>query len=86
MDFHFFQNSSTVVSDNNIAIGTDEHLVHAFGTERGLKEAGYSTCRHNVDLKKVSDTLFKDKCSRKFHNRQSDSNHQYFQRNNLLEN
>lgn len=51
VDFHLFEDSGTVISDNNITIGGNEHLVHSLGTERGLQETGNSAGCHDVNLK-----------------------------------
>ena len=49
---HLLKNSGAIVGDDDFTVGRNKHLVHALGTERGLKEGSDSSRGQDVNLKK----------------------------------
>lgn len=60
VNFHLLQYGSSIVSDDNLTVGTDEHFVHAFRSEGRLHETGNCASRHNINFVsfKSLDSLF----------------------------
>ena len=54
MDLHLLENGGTIISDDNLTIWGDEHLVHTLWSEGGLEEGGNGSSSQDVDLIKVS--------------------------------
>mmetsp|Transcript_1006 Transcript_1006/g.1808 ORF Transcript_1006/g.1808 Transcript_1006/m.1808 type:complete len:305 (+) Transcript_1006:748-1662(+) len=50
VDLHLLEDGGTIIGDDDIAVGTDQHLVHALGTEGGLEEGGDGPGGQDVDL------------------------------------
>jgi len=50
MNLHLFEDSGTIVGDDNLTIWGHKHLVHALWSEGSLHETGYSSCGQDVDL------------------------------------
>ena len=57
MDLHLLENGGTNISDDNLTIWGDEHLVQTLWTEGGLEEGGNCSSSQDVDLIIVSMTI-----------------------------
>lgn len=47
---HLLEDGGTIVGDDDLAVGTDEHLVHTLGSKRCLEETGDGSCCQDIDL------------------------------------
>ena len=47
---HLLKDGSTIIGDDDLAVGGDEHLIHTLWTKGSLKETGDSSCGQDVDL------------------------------------
>jgi len=47
-DLHLFENSGTVISDEDLAFGILDHLVHTAGTKGSSDDISHSSCCDNV--------------------------------------
>ena len=57
MDFHLFEDSSSVIGNDNLTVWGDEHLIHTLWSEGGLEEGGNGSSSQDVDLIIVSMTI-----------------------------
>uniref|UniRef100_A0A2P2LKA4 T-complex protein 1 subunit delta n=1 Tax=Rhizophora mucronata TaxID=61149 RepID=A0A2P2LKA4_RHIMU len=49
-DFHLVEDGGAVVSDDNLAAGRGDHLIHSFWAETGPDGVGHGLRRHDVGL------------------------------------
>ena len=49
-DLHLVQDGGSVVGDGDIAVGADEHLVHAFGAQRRPQDVAHAPGCQDVCL------------------------------------
>lgn len=47
---HLLEDGGTIVGDDDLAVGTDEHLVHTLGSKRCLEETGNGSSSQDIDL------------------------------------
>jgi hypothetical protein len=47
---HLLKDSGSIVSDDNLTIGTDHEFIHTLGTKRGLHHSGNGSGSHDVNL------------------------------------
>ena len=57
MDLHLLEDGGTIISDDNLTIWGDEHLVHTLWSEGGLEEGGNCSSSQDVDLTNVDMTI-----------------------------
>mmetsp|Transcript_40263 Transcript_40263/g.61440 ORF Transcript_40263/g.61440 Transcript_40263/m.61440 type:complete len:306 (-) Transcript_40263:19-936(-) len=50
VDLHLLEDSGSVVGDDDLSVGADEHLVHSLGAEGSLEETGNSPGSEDVDF------------------------------------
>ena len=50
LNLHLLNDCGTVIGNDNITVGADEHLVHSLGAKRGSHELGNGSCSQDVGL------------------------------------
>jgi hypothetical protein len=61
VNLHLLKDSGSIVSDDNLTVGTDHEFIHTLGTKRGLHHSGNGSGSHDVNLVSVKtlDTLLR---------------------------
>ncbi len=57
MNFHLFEDSGSIIGDDNFTVWGNKHLIHTLWSKGGLKEGGNSSGSENVNLQSVRGIL-----------------------------
>ena len=50
MNFHLFEDSGSIIGDDNFTVWGNKHLIHTFWSEGSLEETGNSSSGQDIDL------------------------------------